>query len=81
MEVRLFMSHLQNTNLIEIRQVYWDSNDFDSSFRSQAMNSTQLFVLVENFFSLPLFLILTEIRFSHGDPVGYGYHAGRHLLS
>jgi hypothetical protein len=34
-------SQLHNTNLIEIRQLYWDSNDFDS-YRSQAMNSSHL---------------------------------------
>lgn len=40
------MSQFQNTNLIEIRQVYWNSNEFDG-FRSQAMNSTQPYVLVK----------------------------------
>ena len=43
------MSKLQNTNLIDVRQVYWNSNDFDG-FRSQAMNSTQPFVLVKILF-------------------------------
>ena len=30
---------------------------------------------------LRLFLILTEIKILHDDLVGYGFHAGRHLLS
>ena len=42
------MSQL-HTNLTQIRQVYWDSNGFDGS-RSQAMNSTQPFVLVKTSF-------------------------------
>jgi hypothetical protein len=55
------MSQLQNTNLIEIYQMFWYSNDFDS-YSSQTMNLTQPF-------AQPLFLISTEIRFSHGDPL------------
>jgi hypothetical protein len=46
------------------------------------MNSTQPFVLVKAPYhsSLPIFLISTENRFSYGDPVGYGYHAGLYLF-
>jgi hypothetical protein len=54
------MYHLySNTNLIEIRQVYWDSNDFDTVI-TQAINSTQPFVLVENCVSRK-FLFITVI--------------------
>ena len=48
------MSQLQNTNLIEIRQVYWSSSDFDK-YRSQAMNQTQPFVSVKFPFHCPYF--------------------------
>ena len=41
--------------LIEIRQVYWNSNDFDS-FRTPAMNSAQSSVLVKFPFHFTLLL-------------------------